>query len=308
MDLRDGTVEELMEIEIHDKPENIQDTDITPLPLWQYTVIYVSVFLFTVGIITYTILNEDKDLTFLAEKGFGLLLIGVIYYLNGRFLVKKFGLRINYTRKINHFTIWVSPFIIDMLFDLEGSLLATLWNIVFAFIGFILFTIPIRSNDSTNILNTMYCSLDRPEDRPNTLTWLTLQNFLTSIVLIPFVVLWDYWDTENYKFIPLLIATFGDGFAEVIGVRFGKHKYKTRALFTDKEYTRSFEGSACVFITAVIMITAFDYNFKTWELVLNTIFIPPLVTLAEAYAPHTMDNPFIIIVSGGVLSVIHVFF
>jgi len=285
--------------------EIMKDEDVKPLPIWQYVVMYTSVCLFIIGIIIATILNDPDDLGFLGEKALNILFIGTIYYLNGKILVEKIGLKINYTRKINHFTIWVSPFLIDILFDLDNSILASIWNVVFAFIGFIILTIPFRRNDPTGILQTIYSSLDRPEDRPNTLKWLTLQNFLTGIVLVPFLILWDHWGVANYKFIPLLIATFGDGFAEVIGVRFGKHKYKTRALFTDKMYTRSYEGSSCVFITAIIMIVCINYDFTTLQLVLNLIIIPPLVTLTEAFSPHTMDNPFIILMSGGVLSLVH---
>lgn len=53
------------------------------------------------------------------------------------------------------------------------------------------------------------------------------------------------------------------------------------------------------------MVVSFNYNFTTLELILNTILIPPLVTLTEAYSPHTMDNPFIITVSSGILSLVH---
>lgn len=284
---------------------DLKDEDIEPLPKYQYVVIYLFVFFFIVGMVSYTIVGNHKDYHFLLEKLINFIIIGTVYYLNGKILVQKYKIKINYTRKINHFTIWVLPFLIDYIFDLESSLTASLWNIVFALLGFVLLTIPIRRK--INFLNVIYSSLDRPEDRPNTLRWLTLQNFLTGLSLTPFLILWNNWNTVNFKFIPLFIATFGDGFAEIIGVRFGKHKYETRALFTDKKYTRSFEGSACVFVTAVIMIFAIDYNFTTLEFILNGLLIPPLTTLTEAYAPHTMDNPFIILVASGILSLCHLF-
>lgn len=215
--------------------EYMKDEDVQPLSKWKYVVMYIFVLFCKISIILFTILNADRDLRFLLEKGVSILSIFIIYYLNGRILVKKYKVKVNYTRKINHFTIWVLPFIIDLLFDFEHSLLASLWNVLYALIGFIVLTIPIRRNDPTGILNTVYSSLDRPEDRPYTLTWLTIQNFLTGISLVPFFILWNKWDTEKYKFIPLFIITFGDGFAEIIGVRFGKHKYKTIACFSNRK-------------------------------------------------------------------------
>ena len=285
--------------------EHMKDEDVEPLPYWQYCIIYVVVLLCILGIIIYTIIEKPNNLKFFGKKGIKIGFILLTYFLNGKFLVEKLELKINYTRKINHFTIWVSPFIIDMIIESKGSLVASLWNITFAFLGFVILTIPFRRSDPTGILNTMFSSLDRPEDRPNTLLWLTIQNFFTALSLFPFILLWEYWDTAEYMYIPLMIGTFGDGFAEVIGVRFGKHKYETYACCSDKKYTRSFEGSSCVFITSIIMIASFNYNFTTLELILNLILIPPLVTLTEAYAPHTLDNPFIIVVSSGILSVIH---
>ena len=289
----------------NNNPIYMKDEDVPPMKWWKYVLIYSFVFVFIISIIIYTILLADKDLTFLLEKFLNILTIGFIYYLNGRFLVQKFKVKINYTRKINHFAIWVTPFLMDYLFDLEDSIIAAIWNIAFAFIGFVILTIPIRRNDCSGILHTVYLSLDRPEDRPNTLNWLTTQNILTGIVLTPFIILWNHWNKEDYKFIPLFIATFGDGFAEIIGVRFGKHKYKTTAWFTNKTYTRSYEGSSCVFITGIIMICIFYKQFTTLQLILNLTLIPLFTTITEAYSPHTMDNPFIILISGGILSLVH---
>ena len=36
-------------------------------------------------------------------------------------------------------------------------------------------------------------AVDRPEDRPNTLLWLTLQNFTVNIILLPYTI----WTLHN---------------------------------------------------------------------------------------------------------------
>jgi phytol kinase len=97
-------------------------------------------------------------------------------------------------------------------------------------------------------------------------------------------------------FIIILINGFGDGLAEPIGIRFGKHKYKTHALLTKKKYTRSIEGSACVFITGLLAVILFSSSFSTGQFIVAIIAIPILMTLAEAFSPHSWDNAFLFLV------------
>jgi len=98
--------------------------------------------------------------------------------------------------------------------------------------------------------------------------------------------------------IPILINGLGDGLAEPIGVRFGKHHYQTRALFSQRTYTRSLEGSACVFISAVLAILLFADQFSQLQLVIALTIIPPIMTLTEAISPHTWDSPFLYLIGG----------
>ena len=62
-------------------------------------------------------------------------------------------------------------------------------------------------------------------------------------------------------FIPILINNVGDGLAEPVGVRFGKHKYTTTALyykgkFWNSEFTPSYERSSCLYLTSLIVVAA----------------------------------------------------
>ena len=98
---------------------------------------------------------------------------------------------------------------------------------------------------------------------------------------------------EDLLLIPILVNGIGDGLAEPVGVRFGRLKYKTYALFSKIKYERTVEGSACVFFTSVIVIIFFQSGFTSSEFICLLIVFPIVMTLAEAFAPHTWDTPFL---------------
>ena len=52
----------------------------------------------------------------------------------------------------------------------------------------------------------------------------------------------------------MYVCVVGDGLAEPIGKLYGKHKYETIALFTNQKFTRSYEGSACVFFFTAVSV------------------------------------------------------
>ena len=139
----------------------------------------------------------------------------------------------------------------------------------------------------------MFEGFDRPEDRPYTLIWLWTQLAAGFAVMLPMIWLFGQWGLASLVLIPILINVVGDGLAEPVGIRFGKHEYKTRALFTEKEYVRTLEGSACVLITGLIVVTMHYEYFTTTQFVLSMLLVPLLMTLTEAYSPHTWDTPFL---------------
>jgi dolichol kinase len=91
--------------------------------------------------------------------------------------------------------------------------------------------------------------------------------------------------------IPILITAIGDGLAEPVGVRFGRYKYRVSALFTDKKYYRTLEGSACVFITSLVIVGLYQAAFTAPQFVAAMIVMPVVMTLVEAFSPHTWDSP-----------------
>src|SRR5205085_7155054 len=118
---------------------------------------------------------------------------------------------------------------------------------------FALLAKPFRTRVRT--LATMFRSFDRPEDRPHTLLWLTTQVLGAYAVMTPMTILFGAWHMSELMFVPVLIHGVGDGLAEPVGIRWGRHKYTTRAfLGGDRRFTRSFEGSACVFAAGVFAV------------------------------------------------------
>ncbi len=83
----------------------------------------------------------------------------------------------------------------------------------------------------------------------------------------------------------------GDLAAGAIGYRYGAHRYETSALFTTKTYTRSLEGSACIFLTTLIVLLLVADQVPATQLVAALILLPLALTVAEARSPHTWDEP-----------------
>ena len=64
------------------------------------------------------------------------------------------------------------------------------------------------------------------------------------------------------------------------------------------QFTRSWEGSACVFVSAILAVLAVYSEWKnTTRFVIALVFIPIAMTAAEAFSPHTCDTPFIFLVA-----------
>lgn len=257
-------------------------------------------------------IHEIKELARpLATSAFWLsevLKVSAIYlvaYLSAQLVIRR-NVRVNYTRKINHFGIFFVPMLLALLFDYERNAVTSLTSGLIFLVALAPFLAPVRRR--LKIFATMFRSLDRPEDRPHTLVWLTTQVVAGYLVIFPMLLILDTFGKPFLIMIPILINAIGDGLAEPVGVRFGRRRYQVRALFTNKRYTRSIEGSACVFASAVAATLLFAGSFTTAELIWGLVIIPVVSTLAEAWSPHTWDTPFIFLAGGAsVLVVLAVF-
>ena len=221
-----------------------------------------------------------------------------IQYCTG-LLVRHKGIKVNYTRKINHFALFFVPVFLRSVFPNEQSLLRFIIGCVIGTLILFIYIRPIR--DKISIIATMFLSFDRPEDRPNTLWWLFTQILAGHIIFVPTVIFFVLNGLAGLIWIPLLIIAFGDGLAEPVGIRFGRHKYETYALFSKKKYIRSLEGSACVFLASIIVVVVFHPSFTQLQFIIALILIPFLMTLIEAFSPHTWDTPTLFLAGYGAL-------
>ncbi len=218
----------------------------------------------------------------------------IVAYSTG-LLVKYKDVKVNYTRKINHFILFFVPVFIDPFFPYDKkSFLLYIIGFLIAMVPFIFYIKIIR--ERVSVLRICFASIDRPEDRPHTLLWITTQTFVAYLIMIPMYYFLEKVGMGSLLLIPILIVGIGDGLAEPVGIRFGKHKYETYALFSKKKYVRSFEGSACVLITSVIAILLFQQYFTQTQFIVALCAIPIIMTLTEAFSPHTWDTPTLFLV------------
>ena len=94
------------------------------------------------------------------------------------------------------------------------------------------------------------------------------------------------------------LAMIGDGLAEPIGVRFGKLKYKSYALFTKKRFFRTVEGSLTVFFSTIGVLFWFGDLFTEKQFIYAVGLLPLILMITEAVSPHTWDGPFLSGISG----------
>lgn len=233
------------------------------------------------------------SLPVLTTQLLNIIILIVIQCITGYLAVHK-KIKVNYTRKINHFTLFLIPILLGRGYVYEESFGLFVLGALLAIFKFIFYIKPIRKR--IKVIAMMFRSFDRPEDRPYTLLWLTTQTAAGYLIILPMSILFREHNLLHLVLIPIIIYGIGDGLAEPVGITFGKYKYYVQALFTEKKYFRTLEGSACVFITSLIVILAHYMHFSTLQLIVALGTIPLLMTLAEAFSPHTWDSPFMFLV------------
>ncbi|KAF4315134.1 hypothetical protein G195_011256, partial [Phytophthora kernoviae 00238/432] len=182
--------------------------------------------------------------------------------------------KVNYTRKLQHFAAYMVPLVIKA--DYPGPI-ALAWGDFFTMLGFLVLIKPIREHSKFFMLQ--FNSLDRPEDRPNTLKWIIVGNIAPGMFILMFFK-WLFAAQGALVFILVFITGIGDGLAEPVGITWGKHKYKTHSCFSKNKYTRSWEGSACVFLSGLVFpalqYAAFD-NFT--QVLLSMLILAPTMAI-----------------------------
>ena len=203
--------------------------------------------------------------------------------------------KVNYTRKIQHFAAYLVPLLSPPTEPL--GILPHLWESLFVLFMFLILIKPVREFSTFFMLQ--FNSLDRVEDRPNTLKWIVLGNMLPGLLIITiFKQIFEMTlGLPLLASIVVLTVAIGDGFAEPVGTYLGKKKYVVPSWNLKNRYVRSYAGSACVFIAALLFLVIFKDQFANLQEFWTAIILfPPVMTLSEAFAPHSMDTPIMMLV------------
>jgi phytol kinase len=106
-------------------------------------------------------------------------------------------------------------------------------------------------------------------------------------VSIGILVAW-FWDLQQpqYAALGIMIMSWGDGLAALIGKRFGKHKYK---IFGAQ---KSWEGSltmtiASYIVSSLILLGTVGNSWQTWAI---SILVAIIATALEAFSFLGIDN------------------
>lgn len=231
----------------------------------------------------------------------------IVSYTLGRF-VRKQVLSPSVSRKLVCLTTLTATYFFSFYLPPSSSFLFAVSLVLVGCIVFLLMigllSAPIRNRIPA--LKTCFLAINRPEDQPYTLMWLATEALATSFVVIAFTwIIYRYFsgysDSDinivySMMLIPILGSSIGDALAEIVGKKWGKHSYKTRALFSSRQYTRSIEGSFMVFLSTLVVGLAVAAssavqipNYFWVSLCLLCVALP----LTEAKSPHTWDNPFL---------------
>ncbi|TWU18977.1 hypothetical protein [Allorhodopirellula heiligendammensis] len=228
-------------------------------------------------------------------------ILAAVCYLTG-WCVLRWDVKVNYTRKINHFMLMLIPFVLAWWLPYVPNVPTTIASLVTFVTMTSLFLPPIRNR--VPLVATAFASVDRPEDRPHTIAWIMSQAVAAYLVILVVFLTLRWLKAPELIAIPLLINGIGDGLAEPIGIRFGRHRYQVPSLAAGRCYTRSYEGSACVWVTSVIVIL-FLLPTLSWPVFIALVtWVPPIMTLTEAFSPHSWDAPFMYAMGGACVSLV----
>ena len=107
--------------------------------------------------------------------------------------------------------------------------------------------------------------------------------FALSLLILALIT----FENVEYSYIGalgILIMGYGDGFAAVIGVKYGKNKFEV--LGNEK----SLEGSLAMFIFSFIVSIAILYIFNPVNIILYSLILATVSTFLEAFSPYGLDN------------------
>ncbi len=249
------------------------------------------------------------------------ILFFTLAYLLGRGVLA-YGWQVNYTRKVLQLCMFFIPFLFTipgfLLLDIQaitnksgGQVTANNIYQLYIVMGAVVlswtYVFSRAMRNKFSFIATAFAAIDRPEDDGYTLLWLRTETWAVYIILTLVSLLMGlplfHPLMFHVLFLAMIISSVGDALSGIVGVRYGKRIYRARALFTDKVYTRTWEGSTCIFVTAFLTILIFKmtiWHEFSWLIISSVLLsVPAAATYAESKSPHSWDNPFIILATLG---------
>ncbi len=113
-----------------------------------------------------------------------------------------------------------------------------------------------------------------------------------SMGLVYYAITWTilaylFFDNMVIIAIGILAMSYGDGFASIIGIRFGKKKYN---VFGDqKSYVGSFAMFVFTFITTVVALIYYGISLSS-DVILVLLGIALVAAVVEGLTPKGLDN------------------
>jgi len=102
------------------------------------------------------------------------------------------------------------------------------------------------------------------------------------------VLAYLFFDTKEVIAIGILAMSYGDGFASLIGIKFGKKKYQ---IFEDvKSYIGSYAMFTFTFIMMIIVLLFYGKLSLNYETLFLLLCIAGISTIAEGVTPRGLDN------------------
>jgi phytol kinase len=142
----------------------------------------------------------------------------------------------------------------------------------------------------------------RPDDAPNEAFYFWSSWLLSILSLLAIEAIFQ--DIAMTRAAAIVVG-IGDGIAEPIGSRFGKHTYRVPAIRAGKPQTRSLEGSAAVAIGAflsIIVIMMYTTDQGLYRSLAAAGSIGMGAAIVEAVTPHGFDNLTVAMAVAGILA------
>ncbi len=188
---------------------------------------------------------------------------------------KDWGWPTGYSRKIFHFVIFFSAYMVQVIYDLKGVFILG-WSA-----SLVVFYACYKGTG-----NHYFEALAREKDAPFRTRYI-LYSYLATLVGGVFSNLFFH----EFAIFGYAITGISDAIAEPIGTKYGKHTYRVFSFNQSKISERSIEGSIAVFLSALVISVCIVYTSALFTISFPVLLMIALIcALVEAVSPCGFDN------------------